>query len=176
MTLAEKILARASGRPKVEPGEYVTAKIDLAVLNEGLALVMMNLKTAGLKNVWDPDKIVVALDHFIPANSERTAAIHQAIRTGVKEMGLKHYYGEKAGVLHQIVVENGHALPGNLVVGTDSHTCTYGALGAARPAASAFPKWPTSWPPEHCGSACRKPLGLSLRERWSRPCLPRMSS
>ena len=131
MTLAERILARAAGLDRVAPFQYVTARIDKAVAHEALAAVFLNLLGAGVERIWDPDRVVVALDHYIPAPSERAASIHQLVRQCVAQYGIRHYYGENAGVAHQVMMENGHARPGELIVGTDSHTCTYGALGAA---------------------------------------------
>lgn len=131
MTMAERILARASGLDFVEPGRYVTARIDKAIMHEAFAAVFLNLAGAGAKSLWDPDRIVVVLDHYVPAPTERAAKIHQLVRQGVKKYGVKHYYGENRGVSHQVMMENGHARPGELIIGTDSHTCTYGALGAA---------------------------------------------
>ena len=131
MTMAETILARASGRDRVTPHEYITARIDKVVVHEALAAVAINLAEAGVKQVWDPDRVVVALDHYVPAPTTRAAAIHQIIRQSVEQLGLKNYYGERGGVAHQVMVENGHVSPGELILGTDSHTCMYGALGAA---------------------------------------------
>lgn len=131
MTLAEKILARASGQEKVTPGQYVTAQIDLAMAHEGLAAVFMNLARAGWTKVWDPSRIVAILDHYVPAPTERSAEIHKVVRAAVKQWGIQHFYGERAGICHQVLPEKGHILPGMLIVGTDSHTTTYGAFGAA---------------------------------------------
>ncbi len=131
MTMAETILARASGRDAVAPGEFVTAAIDRVVSHEGLALVAMNLKKAGVKRIWDPDRVVVSLDHYVPAPTPRAAKIHQMVRHAVDTFGIRHFYGVNGGVAHQVMVEKGHVVPGDLIVGTDSHTCTYGALGAA---------------------------------------------
>ncbi|MFH1137866.1 MAG: 3-isopropylmalate dehydratase large subunit [Pseudomonadota bacterium] len=131
MTLAERILARAAGLDRVKPFQYVTARIDKAVAHEAFAAVFLNLVGAGVQKIWDPDRVVVALDHYIPAPSERAASIHQLVRQGVAKYGIRHYYGENAGVAHQVMMENGHARPGELIIGADSHTCTYGALGAA---------------------------------------------
>ena len=131
MTLAEKILARASGQKKVSPGQYVTAKIDLAMAHEGLAAVFMNLARTGWTKVWDPSRIVSILDHYVPAPTERSAEIHKVVRAAVKQWGIENFYGERAGICHQVLPEKGHALPGMLIVGTDSHTTTYGAFGAA---------------------------------------------
>jgi 3-isopropylmalate/(R)-2-methylmalate dehydratase large subunit len=131
MTLAETILARASGRDKVSPNEYVTAHIDKAMMHEGFAQVAGNLGTLGINKVWDSQRIIVALDHYVPAPTTRAAFIHQIVRQGVGQFGIKHYYDIKGGIAHQVMMEKGHVLPGELIVGTDSHTCTYGALGAA---------------------------------------------
>ncbi|MHA1607016.1 MAG: 3-isopropylmalate dehydratase large subunit [Candidatus Freyarchaeota archaeon] len=131
MTMAEKVLARASGREEVTPGEYVTASIDCAMVHEGLAAVYVTLLGAGISSVWDPDRIVAVLDHAVPAPNERYANIHKLVREAVKKLGIKNYYGERAGICHQVMVERGHVAPGMLIVGTDSHSTTYGALGAA---------------------------------------------
>jgi 3-isopropylmalate/(R)-2-methylmalate dehydratase large subunit len=131
MTLAEKILARASGGKEVFPGQYVTAEIDLCMAHEGLAAVFRNLARAGWSRVWDPSRIVSLLDHYVPAPTERLAEVHKVVRTAVKEFKIQHFYGERAGICHQVLPEKGHVLPGMLIVGTDSHTTTYGAFGAA---------------------------------------------
>lgn len=131
MTLAEKILARASGRSIVSPGGFVTADIDLAMTHEALASVFVNLLGIGWDKVWDPTRIVVLLDHYVPASTQRYAEIHKLVRMAVKQWGIKYYYGERAGICHQVLPEKGHVLPGMLIVGTDSHTTTYGAFGAA---------------------------------------------
>ena len=129
-TIAEKIFSNKLGQ-SVTPGEYVIAPIDCAMLHEGFALSWMHLMSAGVSGVWDPDKVVVLFDHYIPAPTERLATAQMMIRTIMQSSGIKHYYGEREGVCHQVMLEKGHARPGTLVVGTDSHTCTYGALGAA---------------------------------------------
>ena len=132
MTLAEKILAKASGRDQVRPGEFITAKIDLAMCHEGLGMgVSDGFRGAGAQRVWDAGKVVCLLDHYVPAPTVKTAEMHKQIREDVRDFGIEHYYGESEGVCHQVLVEKGHVLPGRLIVGTDSHTPTYGALGAA---------------------------------------------
>jgi len=131
MTVAEKVLARASGREAVAPGEYVTARIDKFMSHEAIAAVYLNLSGAGINEIDDPDRVVVTLDHYVPAPTERAASIHQFVRAAVNQYKIRHYYGERAGIAHQVMMEKGHVLPGELVVGTDSHTCTYGALGVA---------------------------------------------
>lgn len=131
MTMAETILARASGRDQVKPNEFVTARIDKVIVHEAMAAVALSLAEAGVKKIWDPDRVIVALDHYVPPHTTRAAAIHQLVRQTVEQFGIKHYYGDRGGVAHQVMVENGHVSPGDLILGADSHTCTYGALGAA---------------------------------------------
>jgi 3-isopropylmalate/(R)-2-methylmalate dehydratase large subunit len=130
MTLAEKILARASGNKEVAAGDYVTAKIDVAMAHEGAAWVIDELMKAGIDRVWDPERIVILFDHWAPAPTELTAEMHKKIREFVKRHKIKHFYDIKAGICHQVMPEMGHVRPGELVVGTDSHTTTYGAFGA----------------------------------------------
>ncbi len=129
-TIAEKIFSEKLRRP-VKAGEYVIAPIDCAMLHEGFVRSWMQLMSAGVSTVWDPDKIVVLFDHYVPAPTERMASAHMMVRTVIQTTGIKHYYGEREGICHQVMIEKGHALPGALVVGTDSHTCSYGALAAA---------------------------------------------
>ncbi|MFC1869932.1 3-isopropylmalate dehydratase large subunit [Chloroflexota bacterium] len=130
-TLAQKILARASGKAEVKPGEYVMANIDLTMVHFAMRMVYPLLDEAGIKEVWDPDKVVCIFDHVVPAPTVRDAEMYKAIRDAVKRFKIKNFYGERAGICHQVLVEKGHVLPGQLIVGTDSHTTTYGALGAA---------------------------------------------
>jgi len=130
MTLAEKILARASGNKEVAAGDYVTAKIDVAMAHEGAAWVIDELVKAGIDRVWDPERIVILFDHWAPAPTELTAEMHKKIREFVKRHKIKHFYDIKAGICHQVMPEMGHVRPGELIVGTDSHTTTYGAFGA----------------------------------------------
>lgn len=131
MTMAERILSRAAGKASVRPGEYITAEIDKYMCHEAFAAVYGNLKKYGIKRIKNPDKLVVVLDHYVPAPTVRSADIHNIVRTAVDELGIRHFYDSNAGVSHQLMVEKGHVLPGQLAIGTDSHTCMYGALGAA---------------------------------------------
>jgi 3-isopropylmalate/(R)-2-methylmalate dehydratase large subunit len=130
-TLAEKILARASGRETVAPDEIVVAAVDLAMSHENADLVRKSFLDVGVAKVWDPERIVIILDHRVPAESEKTAATHKAIREFVHQQGLRHFYDVgRGGICHQVLAERGHVLPGMVVVGTDSHTTTHGAFGA----------------------------------------------
>ncbi len=131
MTLAEKILARASGRERVRPEEIVVAAVDLALSHENADLVRKSFLEIGVARVWNPERIVIILDHRVPAESERTAATHKAIREFVHAQGIRYFYDVgRGGICHQVLAENGHVLPGMVVVGTDSHTTTHGAFGA----------------------------------------------
>jgi len=135
MTIAEKILARASGLSRVSPGDYVTAKIDMAVIPEMLEMVRRVMIKAGIKpeslRIWDPEKVVAVIDHYVPAASLDVAEKHKQLRKMADELHLKYYYDVFPGICHQIMHEKGHVRPGELIVGADSHTTTYGALNAA---------------------------------------------
>ena len=130
MTLAEKILARASGRRRVSPGEIVEAKVDFAMVHDLTGpLTIDGLRKLGITKVWDPRKILVVFDHQAPANSIEAARYHIALREFVAEQCIPNFYDIFEGICHQVVPEKGHALPGRLIVGADSHTTTYGAFG-----------------------------------------------
>ena len=132
MTMAEKILARASKREKVSPNEFVTADLDL-VMGHDLSFwaAYQAMKNNGFDQVFDPEKIVVIIDHLVPAMNVRAARAHQQTREWVKKQNIKKFYDCGVGVCHQVMPEEGHTLPGGLIVGGDSHTTTYGALGVA---------------------------------------------
>jgi len=131
MTLAEKILARASGCERVSPDQIVIARVDLAMSHENADLVRKSFLEIGVGRVWDPSKIVIIFDHRVPAESEKTATTHQAVREFIAAQGIKHFYDVgRGGICHQVLPENGHVRPGMLIVGTDSHTTTHGAFGA----------------------------------------------
>jgi len=133
MTIAEKILATHSGAKEVSPDEIVNASIDLAFVHEMLGMsggTAELYQKAGLKKVWDPSKIVALLDHWTPPSTVDAAETHKTCRKFVKEHGIKNWYDMKEGICHQILPEKGHVLPGELIVGSDSHTITSGAFGA----------------------------------------------
>lgn len=132
MTMAEKVLARAAGRKEVRPGEIVTASIDTLMVADmsffdSYELMIEN----GCSKIWDPDRVVVIMDHQFPAQNAPHAEKHRRIREWVKQQGIKHFYDSGEGICHQVMVEKGHVLPGDLIPGGDSHTTTYGALAAA---------------------------------------------
>ena len=130
-TMSEKILARASGKENVEAGDIVIANIDVAMTHDLTGpLSVESFEKIGAEKVWDPSKIVIPFDHQVPADSIDSANNHIIMREFVKKQGIKHFYDVNAGVCHQILPELGHVVPGEVIVGADSHTCTHGALGA----------------------------------------------
>jgi 3-isopropylmalate/(R)-2-methylmalate dehydratase large subunit len=138
MTMVEKILARASGQAAVKAGDVVEPRVDLAMSHENGALVLNQFqeiyKGTGLEaNVWDPAKIAIIFDHRVPAESAKTASNQKKVREFVGKQGITKFHdirGDEGGICHQILPENGYVRPGMVVVGTDSHTTSHGALGA----------------------------------------------
>jgi len=131
MTMAEKILARASGRDEVKANEYVTAKVDVFLAGEK-AKLFEYMAEIGIEAVWDPERIVVVTDHRIPSPNVSSALNDSKLREAVKTYGITYWYDVgRGGICHQVLAERGHALPGELIVGQDSHTTTHGALNAA---------------------------------------------
>lgn len=129
-TLAEKILSRASGE-EARAGDTVVARVDRLMGHEGFRLAAMVLEEAGVERVWDPGRIVIILDHAVPAPDETSAQSHATIRRQVEKYGIPTFYDTRGGISHQVMCEKGHVAPGELIVGTDSHSTMYGALGAA---------------------------------------------
>jgi homoaconitate hydratase family protein len=129
-TIAEKVLGRASGDSEARAGAVVEASPDLVMSHENTYLVNKSFTELGLKRPWDPDKIVIVLDHRTPANTAQTASVHAKIRKLVHEYGIERFYDSGEGICHQILVEERLARPGQLLLGTDSHTTTAGAVGA----------------------------------------------
>ncbi|MCJ7445407.1 MAG: 3-isopropylmalate dehydratase large subunit [Methanotrichaceae archaeon] len=130
-TLSEKIFSRAA-KKESRAGEFVTARIDRAMIHDitGPLAVKGFYEIAGRNaKVWDPSKVVVIFDHQVPADSLKAAENHLMLRKFSQEQGIINY-DVFCGVCHQVMPEKGHVLPGEIIVGTDSHTCTYGAFGA----------------------------------------------
>ncbi len=131
MSISEKILARASGRERVQPGEIVKSKVDLAMMPDLTAVLSFKaMEETGRDRVWDQSKVVLIMDHVAPASTLKAASVHKELRRIAKEQGILNFYDVNAGVCHQVLHEKGHVKPGMLVIGADSHTCTHGALGA----------------------------------------------
>ena len=132
MTLAEKILAAHSGKNKVSPGEFIDARVDLVMAEDLTAGIAIDqFRRMGGRRVFDPRKVVIVADHFVPTKDVAAAEAIKKIRGFIAEQGALYYeIGPDSGIEHVILPENGLVLPGDLVIGADSHTCTYGALGA----------------------------------------------
>ncbi|MEO8056616.1 MAG: 3-isopropylmalate dehydratase large subunit [Acidobacteriota bacterium] len=137
-TAVEKILARASGNSSVKAGDVVEPRVDLAMSHENAALVINQFKEiyegTGLPaKPWDPSRIAIIFDHRVPAESAKTATNQKRVRAFVAEHGIAKFHdvrGDVGGICHQILPERGYVRPGMVVVGTDSHTTSHGALGA----------------------------------------------
>lgn len=130
MSMIEKIFSAKTGR-RVKAGDFVTCSIDRIMLHESFLSSTEILSEAGVDRIWDPDKVVVILDHYVPATDKRAARKHSEIRKWVHELEITHFHEGGEGICHQVMMENGYVRPGDLIVGADSHTCTYGAVGAA---------------------------------------------
>jgi 3-isopropylmalate/(R)-2-methylmalate dehydratase large subunit len=138
MTLVEKILARATGQSTVKAGDVVEPRVNLAMSHENGALVINQFQEiyqgTGLEaRVWDPDKIALIFDHWVPAESAKTATNQKKVREFAIKQGIRKFHdirGDEGGICQQILPENGYVLPGQVIVGTDSHTTSHGALGA----------------------------------------------
>ncbi|MCX6549954.1 MAG: 3-isopropylmalate dehydratase large subunit [Acidobacteria bacterium] len=138
MTVAQKILARASGLPFVKVGDVVEPSVDMAMSHENTALVINQFlevfKGTGLEpKVWDPAKIAVIFDHRVPAETAKTATNQKKVREFAGAQGIEKFHdvrGDEGGICHQVMAEEGYDRPGHVIVGADSHTTSHGALGA----------------------------------------------
>ncbi len=131
-TITQKILAAHAGKDYVEPGELILAKVDIALGNDITApLAIKAFRDVGAKKVFDRERVVLVCDHFAPNKDIASAIQVQIVRQFAQEQNLIHFYdGGDMGVEHALLPEKGIVGPGDLIVGADSHTCTYGALGA----------------------------------------------
>ncbi len=131
MTFAQKVLARAAGLDSVVPGQIVPVKPDHLLTHDNTAAIVGKIGGDLEKHgVVRKDLSVIVLDHVAPAANEKTATAHAQVREFVAKYGIENFYDVGVGVCHQVVVEKGHALPGKILVGSDSHTCSYGAVNA----------------------------------------------
>jgi len=124
------ILARAAGREKVKPGEFIIAKVDLAEINDLYLQVILSFKEMGGEKVWDSQKITFVMDHYAPAPTIKAAENQRKMREFASKQGIKNFFDINRGVCHQVMPEEGLVWPGMLLVATDSHTTTHGAFGA----------------------------------------------
>ncbi len=131
MNLAEKILAAHAGKKEVTPGEFINARVDMVLSNDITAPIAINeFRRLGVKKVFDPSKIVMVADHFVPNKDILSAEQAKQMREFCREQKIKFYDVGEMGIEHVLLPEQGFVLPGDVVIGADSHTCTYGALGA----------------------------------------------
>ncbi len=131
MTLAEKILAAHSGKKRVSPGEFITVRVDLVMANDITApIAIREFERLGTDAVFDPQRVVMVTDHNVPAKDILAAENAKLLRDFAHQHGLVYLDGGEFGIEHVVLPEQGLVLPGDVVVGADSHTCTYGALGA----------------------------------------------
>ena len=137
-TVVEKILSRAAGKPGAKEGDVVEPRVDLAMSHENAALVINQFLevwkgTGRTPKVWDPSRIAIIFDHRVPAESPKTATNQKKVRDFVASQGIGRFHdvrGDTGGICHQVLPEYGYVRPGAVVVGTDSHTTSHGALGA----------------------------------------------
>ena len=132
MTMTQKILAAHAGLPQVQAGDLIEAKLDLVLGNDITAPVAIRVfEQTGFKTVFDPERIAIVLDHYTPCKDIKSAELCQISRNFARKHGILHFYDVgQAGIEHALLPEKGLVAPGDCVIGADSHTCTYGALGA----------------------------------------------
>ena len=131
MTLAEKILAGHTDKKKITPGEFINVRVDLILANDITApLAIREFQRIGVDKVFDPQKIVMVPDHFVPNKDIASAEQAKLMREFAHEQGIIYFEVGQMGIEHVLLPEQGLVLPGEVVIGADSHTCTYGALGA----------------------------------------------
>jgi 3-isopropylmalate/(R)-2-methylmalate dehydratase large subunit len=130
-TLAEKILAAHTDRKNLTPGDFISVKVDMVLSNDITApIAIKEFRRMGLKKVFDPKKVVMVADHFVPNKDITSAEQTKFVRDFAREYGILFYDVGQMGIEHVLLPEQGLVLPGDVVVGADSHTCTYGAVGA----------------------------------------------
>ena len=132
MTMTQKILAAHANLPSVKAGELIEAKLDLVLGNDVTTPVAIKVfRDTGFTDIFDKDKIAIVLDHYTPCKDIKSAQLCKTAREFAKEHAITHFYDVgQAGIEHALLPEKGLAAPGELIIGADSHTCTYGALGA----------------------------------------------
>src|SRR6476659_7137003 len=131
LTLAEKILLAHTDADAVAPGDIVMVRCDVVMTNDiSGPMAFRAMEKMGASRVFDPTKVVIVPDHFVPAKDERSAALQKLLREWAAHHGVAYYEQGRGGIEHQVLVEEGWVVPGSVIAGGDSHTCTYGALGA----------------------------------------------
>jgi len=129
-TMAEKLLTGPAGPEELSPGDHVVREVDVVMMHDlGTRGVMERLEAMGVEELYDPDRIVCPMDHVAPSHTVEDANAKSRIREFVDEMGIENFYEVGTGIAHNVLYEKGHYKPGDLLVGTDSHTPTAGAFG-----------------------------------------------
>jgi len=130
MTFAQKVLAQKAGLDTVAVGQIVEVEPDYCLSHDNTAAIAKTFAKIGVEKVKNPERFVIVLDHTVPAATEKYALGHKEIREFVQKQGIAHFYDAGVGICHQVLPEKGFTLPGKLILGSDSHTTTYGAFGA----------------------------------------------
>jgi len=130
MTFAQRVLAHKAGLDSVQVGQIVEIEPDVCLSHDNTAAIAKTFAQIGVEKVRNPERFVVILDHTVPAATEKYALGHKEIREFVHKQGIEYFYDAGVGICHQVLPEKGFALPGRLILGSDSHTTTYGAFGA----------------------------------------------
>jgi 3-isopropylmalate/(R)-2-methylmalate dehydratase large subunit len=131
LTLIEKILAAHSGKKTLVPGQFINVQVDMVLSNDITApIAIKEFRKIGVSKVFDPSRVVMVPDHFTPNKDIAAAEQAKMVREFAHEQKINYFEIGKMGIEHVILPESGLVLPGDVVVGADSHTCTYGALGA----------------------------------------------
>ncbi len=131
LTLSEQILSHASGRP-VHAGELVVVPVDLAMAVDSIApsIIRILREELGVERVQDPERVAIVIDHVAPPSTVAVAEAQAALRRFAAEQGIRHFYDVGRGVCHQVMIEEGLAQPGQIILGSDSHSNSYGAVAA----------------------------------------------
>ena len=130
MTFAQKVLSKKADLDRVDVGQIVEIEPDVCLSHDNTAAIAKTFAKIGVAKVKDPNKFVIVLDHTVPASQEKYAQNHKEIRAFVARNGIERFFDAGVGICHQVLPEQGFALPGRLILGSDSHTTTYGAFGA----------------------------------------------
>lgn len=165
MTMIEKILAAHSDRKELKPGEIVNARVDLVLGNDITTPVAVEeFEKIGVEKVFDQDRIAIVPDHFTPNKDIKAAEQVNRIRKFARKYEIKNFFEiGQMGIEHVLLPEKGLTLPGEIIIGADSHTCTYGALGALGTGVGST-IWLLLWLPEKPGLRCRQLLKLFIKE------------
>ena len=164
-TLAEKILLDHTDADDVTPGEIVMVRCDLVMANDVSGPVAFRqMEKIWAQKVFDPERVVMVADHFMPAKDAKSAMLQKRLKDWSDEQGVFYYGQGRGGIEHTVLVEDGWVVPGMVIAGGDSHTCTYGALGAFGSASARRTSPPVS-PSASSGRRCRVRSRSSLRAR-----------